>query len=164
MDFYENQRWEIARRRRRIRSGQVDIRYRSSFLKQLFDSKVNLTDFALIAFLVDHCPPTFIHTKTISMTSLPPLSTSPFPPPPGSSDPLNSFLSTTCLDLLLIEVVAQAKRLASQPLPLADSIFLDTNTPATTELDDDAEKENMYYRLEPMGFRVGQGIAERSST
>jgi hypothetical protein len=95
------------------------------------------------------------------MTSLPPLSTTPLPPPPGSSDPLNSFLSTTCMDLLLIEVVAQAKRLASQPLPLADILFLDTNAPVPTEVDDDAEKENMYYRLEPMGFRVGQGIAER---
>ena len=65
------------------------------------------------------------------------------------------------MDLLLIEVVALAQRLAAEPLPLVDPLFLDATTPTTAELDDDAEKESMYYRLEPMGFRVGQGIAER---
>ena len=49
------------------------------------------------------------------------------------------------MDLLLIEVVALAQRLAAEPLPLADPLFLDTTTPATTELDDDTEKESMYY-------------------
>jgi hypothetical protein len=65
------------------------------------------------------------------------------------------------MDLLLIELVPLAKRLAAQPLPLTDTVFLDPNPPAITDLDDDSERETMYFRLEPLGFRVGQGIAER---
>jgi trafficking protein particle complex subunit 6 len=65
------------------------------------------------------------------------------------------------MDLLLIELVPLAKRLAAQPLPLTDAVFLDPNPPAMTDRDDDSERENMYFRLEPLGFRVGQGIAER---
>lgn len=100
-------------------------------------------------------------TNLFTMASLPPLSTTPVPPPPGSSDPLSSFLSTTCMDLLLIELVPLARSLAANPLPHTDTVFFDTNPPATKELDDDSERENMYFRLEPLGFRVGQGIAER---
>jgi len=97
------------------------------------------------------------------MTSLPSLTTSPVPAVPGSSDPLNKFLSTTCMDLFLIELVPLAKRIANQPVHQPDAVFVDTNSPAQTELDEDAERENMYFRLEPLGFRVGQGIAERFS-
>ena len=95
------------------------------------------------------------------MTSIPPLATSPVPPPPGASDPLSSFLSTACMDLLVIELVPLARRLAAEPLPLKDAVFLDINPPAMKNLDDDSERENMYFRLEPLGFRVGQSIAER---
>ena len=95
------------------------------------------------------------------MASLPSLTTAPVPAPAGSADPLSSFLSTTCMELLLIELVPLAKTLASNPLPLTDTIFLDTNPPTKQDLDDDAEREAMYFRLEPLGFRVGQGIAER---
>jgi trafficking protein particle complex subunit 6 len=66
------------------------------------------------------------------------------------------------MDLLLIELVPLAKNLAAHPLPLTDTVFLDTNPTATTDLDEDSERENMYFRLEPLGFRVGHGIAERS--
>jgi hypothetical protein len=97
----------------------------------------------------------------VTMASLPSLSTSPLPAPVGASDPLSSFLSTTCMDLLLIELVPLARRLAAQPLPIADTVFLDTTPPTNTELDDDSERESMYFRLEPLGFRVGQGVAER---
>ena len=96
------------------------------------------------------------------MTTLPSLTATPLPAPAGASDPLSSFLSTTCMDLLLIELVPLAKSLAARPLPLTDNVFLDTNPTAATDLDDDSERENMYFRLEPLGFRVGQGIAERS--
>ena len=95
------------------------------------------------------------------MTSLPSLSPPPLPAPVGSSDPLNSFLSVTCMELLLIELVPYARRLASNPLPLTDPVFLDTNPPLNSELDEDTERESVYFRLEPLGFRVGQGIAER---
>jgi len=95
------------------------------------------------------------------MSTLPSLSTTPLPPPPGSYDQLNAFLSTTCMDLLLIELVPLAKRLASNPRPNVDPVFIDTNPPRSIDLDEDAERESMYFRLEPLGFRVGQGIAER---
>ena len=65
------------------------------------------------------------------------------------------------MDLLLIELVPLAKRLSSNPLPLTDDTFLDLNPPGTADLDDDSARESMYFRLEPLGFRVGQGIAER---
>jgi hypothetical protein len=65
------------------------------------------------------------------------------------------------MDLLLIELVPLARRLAAQPLPIADTVFLDTTPPTNTELDDDSERESMYFRLEPLGSRVGQGVAER---
>jgi len=67
------------------------------------------------------------------------------------------------MDLFLIELVPLAKRIASQPIQQPDAMFVDTNPPAQTDLDEDAERENMYFRLEPLGFRVGQGIAERFS-
>lgn len=66
------------------------------------------------------------------------------------------------MDLLLIELVPLARRLALHPLPHKDTVFLDTPPPAQADLDEDSERENMYFRLEPLGFRVGQGIAERS--
>jgi trafficking protein particle complex subunit 6 len=94
--------------------------------------------------------------------SLSPLQTTPLPAPPGSTDPLQSFLSTTCMDLLLIELVSLSRRLATAtPTPRDDDLFLDTNSPQQMSLDEDAERETMYFRLEPLGFRVGQGIAER---
>jgi len=66
------------------------------------------------------------------------------------------------MDLLLIELVPLAKRLSSHPLPLQDDTFIDLNPPNPADLDDDSERESMYFRLEPLGLRVGQGIAERS--
>ena len=65
------------------------------------------------------------------------------------------------MDFLLIELVSLSKSLARNPLPQQDGVFLDTNPPASIDLDDDSEREAIYFRLEPLGFRVGQGIAER---
>jgi hypothetical protein len=65
------------------------------------------------------------------------------------------------MDLLLIELVPLAKNLAAHPLPPTDTVFLDTTPSTKNDLDDDSEREHMYFRLEPLGFRVGQGIAER---
>jgi trafficking protein particle complex subunit 6 len=65
------------------------------------------------------------------------------------------------MDLLLIELVPLAQNLATNPLPLKDTVFLDSNSPPPKDLDHDSLQEAMYYRLESLGFRVGQGIAER---
>jgi hypothetical protein len=70
-------------------------------------------------------------------------------PPYNASDPHASFLNSTCLDLLLIEIVPLAHRLANE--------LSVTNEP----LDDEEEREAMFYRLESLGYRVGQGLVER---
>lgn len=61
-------------------------------------------------------------------------------PPFGSSDPSSSFLNSTALDLLLIEIVPLARRLAN-----------DVTKPAPA--DEEEEREAMFYRLEQLGFK-----------
>jgi hypothetical protein len=67
----------------------------------------------------------------------------------NSSDPHARFLSTSCLDFLLIELVPMAERLAKE-LALDDRAS-----------DDDEIRESTFFRLESIGYRVGQGLAER---
>ncbi|GIK06523.1 trafficking protein particle complex subunit 33 [Aspergillus viridinutans] len=69
----------------------------------------------------------------------------------NSSDPHARFLSTSCLDFLLIELVPMAERLAKE-LALNDKAS-----------DDDEIRESTFFRLESIGYRVGQGLAERFS-
>ncbi|KAL2830637.1 transport protein particle component-domain-containing protein [Aspergillus pseudoustus] len=64
----------------------------------------------------------------------------------SSRDPL---LSASCLDFLLIELVPMAERLAKD-------LAADDRT-----LDDEEIKETAFFRLETLGYRVGQGLAER---
>ncbi|KAI5804017.1 transport protein particle component [Peziza echinospora] len=104
-------------------------------------------------------------------------------PPFSSSDPHATFLSSTCLDLLLIELVPLAHRLAHDlSLPLSTTTTTTTTTssntstsppnpnptsppppPSSTNLDDDELRESVFYRLELLGYRVGHGLAERFS-
>ncbi|OAX81138.1 hypothetical protein ACJ72_04521 [Emergomyces africanus] len=72
-------------------------------------------------------------------------------PPFNASDPHARFLSASCLDLLLIELVPMAERLAEE-LSGVDE-----------KLDEEEHREATFYRLETLGFRVGQGLAERFS-
>ncbi|KAL3455632.1 transport protein particle component-domain-containing protein [Aspergillus heterothallicus] len=67
------------------------------------------------------------------------------------SDPRGPLLSASCLDFLLIELVPMAERLAKD-LAADDRV-----------LDDDEVKETAFFRLETLGYRVGQGLAERFS-
>jgi hypothetical protein len=70
----------------------------------------------------------------------------------GSSSHLNAsdpLLSASCLDFLLIELVPMAERLAKE-LAADDKV-----------LDDEEVKETAFFRLETLGYRVGQGLAER---
>ncbi|PYH48299.1 uncharacterized protein BP01DRAFT_371857 [Aspergillus saccharolyticus JOP 1030-1] len=83
------------------------------------------------------------------------------PPSPGmsveSSDLLTNhapeshprLLGASCLDLLLIELVPMAERLTKE-------LTTDDNA-----LDDEEAREAMFFRLESLGYRVGQGLAER---
>ncbi len=137
-------------------------------------------------------------------------------PPYNVSDPTATFLSSSCLDFLLIELVPMAYRVANelelasapslpqqtlppQPPAAAPSPSLQTqqqqqadpaaplpSTAMTTTpqpphsanataaapsaagpagqgrtLDEDEERDAVFYRLDALGYRVGQGLVER---
>jgi hypothetical protein len=113
-------------------------------------------------------------------------------PPFNSSDPSASFLSSSCLDFLLIELVPLAHRIANDldaPLHPAEggtdsktagdastagaaaaaSIAPSASTAAVTgtqparRLEDDEALDAVQYRLDMLGYRVGQGLVERFS-
>jgi trafficking protein particle complex subunit 6 len=115
-------------------------------------------------------------------------------PPYGSTDPNASFLSSSCLDFLLIELVPLAYRL-TQELD-AKAVTTDVSSPSAAaggdaasasghaggsvsgvggsltgtagsagadgrKMDEDEERDAVFYRLEKLGYRVGQGLVER---
>lgn len=67
----------------------------------------------------------------------------------SASDPHARLLGASCLDFLLIELVPMAERLAKE---LASEEKLP---------DDEEIRETTFFRLESLGYRVGQGLAER---
>ncbi|XXH04714.1 E3 SUMO-protein ligase pli1 [Hypoxylon texense] len=108
-------------------------------------------------------------------------------PPFNASDPSASFLSTSCLDFLMIELVPMAYRVAHEldaSSPEA-SLELNGNSGGTTaaagdgssvvatgtgtgtagsrRLDEDEERDAVFFRLEGLGYRVGLGLVERFS-
>ncbi|PLB49536.1 BET3 family protein [Aspergillus steynii IBT 23096] len=66
-------------------------------------------------------------------------------------EPNARVLNTSCLDFLLIELVPMAERLTKE-LAVEEKL-----------LDDDEVRETTFFRLESLGYRVGQGLAERFS-
>lgn len=68
------------------------------------------------------------------------------------SDPNARFLGASCLDLLLIEIVPMAERITEE---------LSSMTNETGKMEDDELREATFYRLETLGYRVGQGLGER---
>ncbi|EED12524.1 BET3 family protein [Talaromyces stipitatus ATCC 10500] len=80
--------------------------------------------------------------------------------PFNTSDPHARFVNTSSLDLLLIEIVPMAERITHDlllPSPSTDG------TTTITKIEDDELREATFYRLEMLGYRVGQGLAERFS-
>ncbi|TVY14978.1 Trafficking protein particle complex subunit 6B [Lachnellula arida] len=96
-------------------------------------------------------------------------------PPYNASDPSASFLSTSCLELLMIEIV-----------PMAWRVVGDVNGGGGGDKNGDGgdregggggslrgdggdgekeeeERDAVFYRLEGLGYRVGQGLVERFS-
>lgn len=67
--------------------------------------------------------------------------------PYNALDPYATFISASCFDFLLIELVPMAQRLATE---LSDG-----------NADEDEQKEVAYRRLESLGHRVGQSLVER---
>lgn len=108
------------------------------------------------------------------------MSFEPVMPPYNSSDPSANFLSSSCLDFLLIELVPLAYRVthdrdaavlepASAPTDVASiSHAVSSNAagvvsaPGTRKMDEEEDLDAVHYRLEMLGYRVGQGLVERS--
>lgn len=103
-------------------------------------------------------------------------------PPYNSSDPTASFLSSSCLDFLLIELVPLAYRVThDRDAPVTDSAISTPADGASTshavssnaagvasgtgarKVDDEEDLDAVQYRLEMLGYRVGQGLVERFS-
>ncbi len=75
-------------------------------------------------------------------------------PPFRASDPHATFLNSSCLDLLLIEMVPMAYRLAGELIvPVQDNL--------TSSDGEDQSSEAAFSRLDTLGHRVGQGLVER---
>lgn len=73
--------------------------------------------------------------------------------PPNVADPNAHFVNASCIDLLLIEMVPLAYRIAhesSQPTLAVDG-----------DVDDEEHKDVVQGRLDFLGYRVGQGLVER---
>lgn len=113
-------------------------------------------------------------------------------PPYNANDPTATFLSSSCLDLLLIELVPMAYRVtnelelastaasasAASDIPPAAALTSSDSVSGTGTvgsvavalggsrqqqrvLDEDEERDAVFYRLETLGYRVGQGLVER---
>lgn len=108
-------------------------------------------------------------------------------PPYNANDPSATFLSSSCLDLLLIELVPMAYRVTNELEAASSSSNLaanaaQTNHHSSTEsvsvatgaavstvagvgakrvMDEEEERDAVFYRLEMLGYRVGQGLVER---
>ncbi|EME82149.1 uncharacterized protein MYCFIDRAFT_188929 [Pseudocercospora fijiensis CIRAD86] len=64
---------------------------------------------------------------------------------------INPKLNVSCLDFLLIELVPLAQRITEQ-----------LHAPGTIHMDDET-REAVFWRLDGLGYRVGQGLVERFS-
>lgn len=129
-------------------------------------------------------------------------------PPYNANDPTATFLSSSCLDLLLIELVPMAYRVtneleaassngglsaaaaaaaSAQPnintsVSSSESVSVATGAGAAGSIaggggggsgggggatgskrvmDEEEERDAVFYRLEMLGYRVGQGLVER---
>ncbi|CAI7673829.1 unnamed protein product [Penicillium bialowiezense] len=69
--------------------------------------------------------------------------------PLNSADPNARVFSSSCFDFLLIELVPMAERMAKE-------LATEGKDP-----EDEEVREATFFRLEALGYRVGQGLAER---
>ncbi|KAL9020098.1 MAG: hypothetical protein Q9185_002655 [Variospora sp. 1 TL-2023] len=76
-------------------------------------------------------------------------------PPYNASDPRATFLSSSCFDLLLIEMVPLAHRIAAE--------LSARRKGGSKTVDEEEQREAALRRLDTLGYRVGQGLLERFS-
>ncbi|XMA12456.1 hypothetical protein WAI453_005247 [Rhynchosporium graminicola] len=112
-------------------------------------------------------------------------------PPYNASDPSATFLNSSCLDLLMIELVPMAYRVVNEvdaaTLEASDAGIVAkaghdsvksssvvsnvrdgggataAGTGGKGKMDEDEERDAVFFRLELLGYRVGQGLVERFS-
>lgn len=98
------------------------------------------------------------------------MSFDPVMPPYNSSDPGASFLSSSALDFLLIELVPLAYRVTNEApanahaAPESNSATngaAATTTTSPSRVGDDETLDAVRYKLDSTGYRVGQGLVER---
>jgi trafficking protein particle complex subunit 6 len=94
-------------------------------------------------------------------------------PPYNAGDPTATFLSASCLDFLLIELVPMAYRVTNEleassassapgaGTSAAAAADKDTSVAPRAAMDEEEERDAVFYRLETLGYRVGQGLVER---
>lgn len=103
-------------------------------------------------------------------------------PPYNSLDPTAQFLNSSCLDLLMIELVPMAYRVVNEVDSASDdrAVYsaskegsVSTKTGGAVggtgngigsggrKMDEDEERDAVFFRLESLGYRVGQGLVER---
>jgi hypothetical protein len=128
----------------------------------------------------------FIPTSQINAASLDPsphnlkMSFESPLPPYNASDPSATFLNSSCLDLLMIELVPMAYRVVNEvdAAGIDDRIIekkekdsggslkgsVANGTAGSTngrKMDEEEERDAVFFRLEMLGYRVGQGLVER---
>lgn len=74
-------------------------------------------------------------------------------PPYNASDPYATFVNSSCFDLLLIEMVPLASRLAEGSAAKRGAVL--------SNVDEEEESEIAFRKLDSIGYRVGQGLVER---
>ncbi|KKY33853.1 putative trafficking protein particle complex subunit 6b [Diaporthe ampelina] len=98
-------------------------------------------------------------------------------PPYNAGDPTATFLSASCLDFLLIELVPMAYRVTNELEASASAQGTSeaaaaaaaaaekdvSSTAPRAAMDEEEERDAVFYRLETLGYRVGQGLVERFS-
>lgn len=96
-------------------------------------------------------------------------------PPYNAGDPTATFLSASCLDFLLIELVPMAYRVTNEleasasaqgtsEAAAASAVAAEKDVSSTAPraaMDEEEERDAVFYRLETLGYRVGQGLVER---
>ncbi|KAH7321524.1 BET3 family protein [Rhexocercosporidium sp. MPI-PUGE-AT-0058] len=116
-------------------------------------------------------------------------------PPYNASDPTATFLNSSCLDLLMIELVPMAYRVVNEvdgasideriPLKAGHESVKSTSVASNVrdggvsgapsgngtgvgggegrKMDEEEERDAVFFRLDMLGYRVGQGLVERFS-
>lgn len=98
--------------------------------------------------------------------------------PPATAEPDSAYVAMSCFELLLIELVPMAERLAREYEASLDQPSITNKTPSKTNSsttgpttpstydglpETEVFKDSVYFRLEKLGFRVGLGLSERFS-